>query len=98
MQKSNSLVTKLYHYFTPHTSKLKQEFQHTRKLAILIGNSQYEPHGYDDLNDINANLKLVRSKLNSVFYFKDDEMIECHNKSLRCIKLHLGTILKDCQT
>ena len=48
------------------------------------------------MNDIKANLKLVKSKLSIVFDFKEQEMVECHNRTQERLETHLNTILQDC--
>ena len=69
LNKNNSLFARLYDYFNPAEKKMKEEFQHTKKIAVIIGNSLYAKTGDLDLTEVKANLKVVRSKLTTVFDF-----------------------------
>ena len=51
-----------------------EEFIHTKKLAILIGNSKYSAIGESDLANVQENIELLHSKLKTVFNYTDDDI------------------------
>ena len=55
-------------------SSQKTEFEHTKKLGIIITNQIYEPINEPDLPNVEANLNVVHSKLKTVLNFQDEEI------------------------
>ena len=67
------MLDRLFEYFSSEAAR-KEEFIHTKKLAVLIGNSLYSDIGDPDLEEVQEELDFVKTNLKTLLNFEDEEI------------------------